>query len=85
MPGSKRLTPNDVISIAVLVAEALERAGVAYFLGGSLASSYQGEPRATNDIDVVVAMSRGQVDGFVDALGARDWRKGSARPRTRRA
>ena len=55
---SKRLTPIDVISVAVLVAEALNRAGVAYFLGGSLASSYQGEPRATNDIDLVVAMDR---------------------------
>ena len=52
MPGGKRLTANDVISIAVRVAEALEQAGVAYFLGGSLASSYQGEPRATNDIDI---------------------------------
>jgi hypothetical protein len=37
---------GDVVDVALAVARALERAGVAYFLGGSLASSLQGEPRA---------------------------------------
>ena len=59
----------DVIDVALRVATALERAGVAYFLGGSLASSFQGEPRATNDIDLVVDLSEDRVDGLVSSLG----------------
>lgn len=39
------------------VARALERMGVAYYVTGSLASSLHGEPRATNDADIVAALS----------------------------
>lgn len=39
------------------VVEALEAAGAEYMLVGSHASSLQGEPRLTHDIDLVVAMS----------------------------
>jgi hypothetical protein len=60
----------DVVDVALLVTEALERCGVAYFLGGSLASSFQGEPRATNDIDLVVDLSEADVGPFVTALGS---------------
>jgi hypothetical protein len=43
----------DAIAIALRVGEAIESVGGTYFVGGSLASSLQGEPRATNDIDLV--------------------------------
>ena len=59
----------DVVDVTLLVTRALERAGVAYFLGGSLASSFQGEPRATNDIDLVVELAPEKVGLFVQALG----------------
>jgi len=59
----------DVLDIALLVADALDRAGVPYFLGGSLASSLQGDPRATNDIDLVVDLAEAQVGALVAALG----------------
>lgn len=39
-----------------LVARQLEAAGIEYMITGSVASSLQGEPRATHDIDVVVAV-----------------------------
>jgi len=39
------------------------------FLGGSMASSLQGEPRSTNDLDLVVDRSPGQVGAFKAALG----------------
>jgi len=39
-----------------LVARRLEAAGIEYMITGSVASSLQGEPRATHDIDVVVAV-----------------------------
>ena len=59
----------DVLDVAARVARALEEAGVGYFLGGSLASSLQGEPRSTNDIDLVVALPEDRVDTLVQALG----------------
>ena len=50
------------------VVETLERAGVDYMLTGSFVSSLQGEPRATHDIDVVVAMDKAAVRTLVDAF-----------------
>ena len=60
----------DVVDIALKVTEALERCRIGYFLGGSLASSFQGEPRATNDVDLVVDLQEGQVEALAAALGA---------------
>ncbi|MEK7474265.1 MAG: hypothetical protein AAB152_01405 [Candidatus Coatesbacteria bacterium] len=34
----------------------LESEGIPHFVTGSIASSLQGEPRATHDIDLVVAL-----------------------------
>jgi hypothetical protein len=59
----------SALDVALLVAGALERAGVDYFLGGSLASSLQGEPRATNDIDFVVALTPARVASLSRELG----------------
>jgi hypothetical protein len=59
----------DAIAIALRVAGAIEAAGGAYFVGGSLASSLQGEPRATNDIDIVLKLPIGRVGEFVKVLG----------------
>jgi hypothetical protein len=59
----------DVLDVALLVGDALDRAGVPYFLGGSLASSLQGEPRATNDIDLVVDLPEARVGSLLAALG----------------
>jgi hypothetical protein len=59
----------DVVEVTLLVTRALERIGAPYFLGGSLASSFQGEPRATNDVDLVVDLSPEQVGPLVAALG----------------
>jgi hypothetical protein len=39
-----------------LVVRQLEAAGIDYMITGSVASSLQGEPRATHDIDIVVAI-----------------------------
>ncbi len=43
----------DVLGVALDVAGRLERVQVPYVIGGSLASSVHGEPRATMDVDVV--------------------------------
>ena len=47
------------------VTAALEMTGVPYMLTGSVASSMYGVPRATNDIDIVVAPTREQLLSLV--------------------
>ena len=42
--------------LLTLVAQRLDAAAIPYMVTGSVASSLQGEPRATHDIDVVVAI-----------------------------
>ena len=64
-----RLGPPDILAVAAALARAFDHAGIRYFLGGSLASSCQGEPRATNAVDFVVAMSEPDVAPFAEALG----------------
>ena len=60
---------HDALEVALQVAAALEAVGAHYFIGGSVASSLQGEPRATNDIDIVVSLSPAKVGAFALALG----------------
>lgn len=59
----------NVLDVAFRVAKALEHVGCPYFLGGSVASSLQGEARSTNDVDFVVAMTEPHIAPFVEALG----------------
>lgn len=61
---------ENALDIALKVATALTSVGAEYFLGGSLASSLQGEPRATSDIDFVIALPAGRVTALRDALGS---------------
>ncbi len=54
------------------VAGALERAGIRFLIGGSVASSARGVPRMTIDVDLLAEIREQQADGFVAALGP-DW------------
>jgi hypothetical protein len=47
---------DEILEITLFVAEALERLGVPYLVGGSLASSLHGIPRATQDADLVASL-----------------------------
>ena len=60
---------NDPVGVALAAARALEACGLRYLVGGSLASSLSGEPRSTLDVDIVVALSPGDVQRLVEALG----------------
>lgn len=51
------------------VVTTLDAVGIGYMLSGSLASSLQGEPRATHDIDLVVDIRPPDVARVVEALG----------------
>ena len=69
----------DPIAVALRVTQVLERLGVSHTIGGSIAASFAGEPRATIDIDVVAAVDmtnlptadqEHDVDELVSALSA---------------
>ena len=46
----------------------LEDAGIPYMVAGSLGSSFHGRPRATNDVDIVIAPTETQLRRFLDSL-----------------
>lgn len=56
------------IAVAVQVARALDELEIPYLVGGSLASSTHGIPRATQDIDLVVRLTGNRVDALVARL-----------------
>ena len=63
------MSEPDPLELAALVAGALERIGVRYVLGGSLASTALGEPRATLDVDLVADLQAATVDPWLALLG----------------
>jgi len=50
------------------VVEACNQLGIRYYVGGSLASSLHGVPRATNDVDVIAALQPQHADELVRRL-----------------
>jgi hypothetical protein len=48
--------------------EILERLEIDYLLGGSLASSFLGEPRSTIDIDLALRLEMQRVESLISAL-----------------
>ena len=51
----------------------LNEAGVPYMLTGSLASAFYAIPRATQDLDVVIATERGGLEKIVQGLQNAEW------------
>ena len=60
--------PSELLAAVHAVVEAFERHGIRYFITGSLASSVQGEFRATNDIDIVADVDTSQLRPLLDEL-----------------
>ena len=65
--GRAAVSMEDLLRRIVL---ALEQAGVPYMLTGSLASSYYGEGRGSQDIDIVIAPDEAGLRRFVASLPA---------------
>ncbi len=59
---------TETIEISLLLAEAFERLGVEYLVGGSLASSMHGIPRSTQDVDLVAALELRHIPALVKIL-----------------
>lgn len=62
--------PIDPIATALLVVRHLDAMQIPHTIGGSIASSFAGEPRSTVDIDIVVALEERHVEALVTALSA---------------
>lgn len=62
--------PIDPIATALLVVRHLDAMQIPHTIGGSIASSFAGEPRSTVDIDIVVALEERHVEALVAALSA---------------
>ncbi|MBM3459701.1 MAG: hypothetical protein FJX77_14355, partial [Armatimonadetes bacterium] len=64
------MTLSDPIKVLLRVTGVLEKLDVPYLAGGSIASSYYGMARPTQDVDVVAALTLDHVERFVAELGA---------------
>ena len=60
---------QDPIEIATDTGARLDALGVTWVVGGSIASSVHGEPRSTQDVDMVVALLDRHVTPFAKAIG----------------
>jgi hypothetical protein len=72
------MDPVDPFAVALVVTRALDALGVANTIGGSIASSFAGEPRSTIDIDIVAALEDGHIAGLVSALSPEFYVDGDA-------
>lgn len=60
--------PAETTRLTLLVAQTLERLGILYAVGGSLASSLHGVMRSTLDVDIVADMRLEHIPALVAAL-----------------
>lgn len=67
------MTPDglpDPVAVALHFTAVLETLDVRHLVGGSLASSIHGEPRSTNDIDILADFRDEHVSPFIEAVEA---------------
>jgi hypothetical protein len=60
----------EPIQVTLLIANVFDRLQIPYLVGGSLASSLHGIPRATQDVDMVAGLKTQHVTPLVKALEA---------------
>ena len=60
---------GEAIEVTLLVTEVLENLGIPYLVGGSIASSLHGFPRATQDVDLVADLLMEHIEPLVEILG----------------
>lgn len=59
---------TGIVELLATIVAALERAGIPHMVAGSVASTYHGRPRTTQDIDVVISPDPAALSSFVDSL-----------------
>ena len=60
---------GDPASVITAVVSALDRLGIPYYLGGSIASGTHGVYRATSDVNIVADLREEHVDALARMLG----------------
>ncbi len=58
----------DLFDAMIPVVDVLERLGVTYYVGGSVASTVYGHSRTTQDVDLVADLAPEHVAPLVEAL-----------------
>lgn len=66
------MTAPDLLAALMPVGEALDALGVRFYVGGSVASSTHGVPRASIDADVIAGLLRARA-GQLDSAYLRKW------------
>jgi hypothetical protein len=61
---------SEPIVVLTRIARAFDSLGIPYVVGGSIASSAYGKPRATLDVDVVAEIPASKIDPLLEALNA---------------
>ena len=64
------MSQQELLKKAVRVLEQLD---IGYMISGSIASSLQGEPRSTHDIDIVVNLPQSKVRALAAAFPGPDY------------
>jgi hypothetical protein len=59
---------EDPISLAINISKLLDRCQIPYYVGGSLASSLWGEPRYSEDLDLVIVLLPDRVPELIATL-----------------
>jgi hypothetical protein len=59
----------DPVEAAIRLASALDARGIAYAIGGALASGHWGMPRGTLDVHITLYMPPEDPEGVIDLLG----------------
>lgn len=66
--NQRQIVDAESIRLALKMAEIFEALAIKYLIGGSVASSILGEPRATLDIDMVADLQISQVQPLVEIM-----------------
>jgi hypothetical protein len=64
--------PLDLVEFLMLLIDGLQSAGIEYMIGGAIAGWAWGEPRATQDLDLVVNIPMDSVVALANELKKRD-------------
>ena len=70
--AARQVRMDENLAVTLAIAEVLDALQVRWFLGGSLASSVHGIPRATLGADIVADLRAPVVEPLLRALGE-DW------------
>ena len=62
---------SDPLLVMAKLVRLFDALGISYLVGGSLASSIYGIPRATQDVDLVADIRFSHVDAFTSAAASR--------------